>query len=272
MSSLTYTEKEKINGWSGQAELIKFEGIHDESFDDFLDTALKLAIQKKQNNQTIKNSSSIITILRDSGIPVPVTNNNLDNQEITGLIGEIISEDFLNQTTANEPFYIKWKENGTSKSNGIDMIFFENNELFLNESKHLHEQLKNTVNYEPNYKATIQKAFESNSEYHSIIFLARLYLKFHKARRVMLAGELNTDEITQKIDILRNAIRENLISTNTTIITDNNYTNQITLTNIVNAINYASFPVFTKLISAFLTGINDLETRTDNFLTNGVNP
>lgn len=65
-----------------------------------------------------------------------------DTTEFLGLIGEMLTEDFILRNGFHF-FYIKWRNKGTSKSKGIDMIAINNNEetkkFFLIEAKHVHK-------------------------------------------------------------------------------------------------------------------------------------
>ena len=70
---------------------------------------------------------------------VPVAQREpVRENDMKGLVGEIVAEAVLVECGFGVPFYSKWRHTGTSASNGIDIVMRKGGLLLACESKHLH--------------------------------------------------------------------------------------------------------------------------------------
>ncbi len=122
-----------------------------------LEKSLKSATQNNQNRKNKLDRKIIVNRILKRGIDLTSTKvtSAMDSNDITGLIGEIIAEDFI-LTDKVEALFVKWHEHGTSKSKGIDLVVRRINngnfDLILVEAKHSHKF--------SNAKRTIKHRFE----------------------------------------------------------------------------------------------------------------
>lgn len=122
-----------------------------------LQSSLALAIKNNLDRKNRPDRKSVLDRILKRGINLTSTQvtSTIDSNDITGLIGEIIAEDFVLKDGV-EILFAKWREHGTSKSRGIDLIIRKinngNHDLILVEAKHSHRF--------SNAKQTIKQRFE----------------------------------------------------------------------------------------------------------------
>jgi len=115
------------------------------SFRDFVRNNLDEARRVKQERHKSASRRAVIRSLAERELHVSEKLTGYDKTDIVGLIGEIISEDFLT-SGALEPIFLKWRYTGTSKSKGIDLVVRNSSgkdlELVLCEAKHPHDEIR----------------------------------------------------------------------------------------------------------------------------------
>jgi len=262
--NFVYEDKESKKAWSDKAQIHLVKINHKNDLENFLDSNLKIAQAKKNSSITEKNSTFIVRDLVSSNISIPLQKNNFSEKELTGLIGEIISEKFLIDTDVGNEFYIKWKEKGTSNSQGIDIILRKNLTLPINESKHSHKQIATSGNHENLLSGIINDAFKQNSEYHTVLNLARLYLKFYKAIPVLDASGSDSTDMQDKANFVRSIIQSGAFITNMTMVIDDKF--KINSNLLSQLIDFNSFPAFRNTITSFILNIDSLQTITKKMI------
>ncbi len=228
-----------------------------------LQTEFQQVLQKKNQKVSEKSSSSMIDILNSIKIPVPQTQITLDDNEITGLVGEIITEKFVIEQNIGRSFYIKWREIGTSKSKGLDIVLQRDSILLIVEAKHSHKRLKSSGNHESILASIIDNAFKRNSDFHTALSLLRLYLRLRKTVQQDDAMHLPISEHEQRADLIKTSIRNNSFLTNASLIVDESVLSQIKFNDLVSKINFKSFPFFANTISVYIVGVSQLQTSVD---------
>lgn len=262
-TNFSYTQNNSTKSWNGKAELYHYNITHNDNLITVLRTEFKQAVEKKNQKESEKSSSSLIDILKSMKIPVPQMQITLDANEITGLVGEIITEKFMIEQNMGISFYIKWREIGTSKSRGLDIILQRDNVLLIVEAKHSHTRLKPLGNHELILASIIDNAFKRNSDFHTILSLLRLYLRLQKSVQQFEAMHLDISKLVQRANFLKISIKNNLFLTNASLVVDDLVLSQIKFDNLVSKINFKSFPFFANNISVYFVGIPQLQASVD---------
>ena len=178
-----------------------------------LEKIIRDSIQKarsiKKQKSLEKNNSQVLSYLQDV-MPIINFSDALDYNDMMGLIGEIVSELHHEQCLRHDPVYVKWRDTGTSKSCGLDLVFHKNNQLISIECKHPHESLRNHTN---NALAilfiTINRGFVRHDDYRTTEFIAKLHTRYSKTKRLLDGAHSDTTELTNKMNLLRELIKKN---------------------------------------------------------------
>ena len=146
---------------------------------NLLDLAICKALDIKKQKIEEKNSSFYIDYLQSNDIPNVEYSSKLDYDDMMGLIGEIISELHQTNSTKKDPLYIKWRETGTSKSKGLDLVFHENDRVYSIECKHPHESLMKIENKKlTSVVKTINGGLVTHTDERTLEFLVRLLKRY----------------------------------------------------------------------------------------------
>ena len=230
--------------------------------------SIKLALQLKQEKEKEKSNSIQLKLLKASNLPIPVYDTKyFDSDDLIGLIGEIISENFIiNNNNDNNTFYIKWREFGTSKSRGLDLIFENDGTLLIFECKNPHKSFsKINPKYNDVIAHALDEAFIQNSDLKVIHDIIRLYNRYFKQRRFLSANGMTTDEMDEKITIIEKCIDKNSFKVNGSVTTDKKSLKHITLKNLESKIHFDKFPT-TSVNSAIIISVKDLQQEIKTML------
>ena len=176
---------------------------------DCLNELIKFAQNTKSERLELQERKRILTRItqrRQIVLNPQLPSSALDSNDIKGLIGEIIAEDYENMNGAN-PIFIKWKIHGTSKSQGIDIVVSKKNnsseELILVEAKHVH-----TIN--PNVNQAIKKRIEEGIDEFQVektlLSLLRIIEKFSESIANSRASGGSSDALEQLCNFLEDKI------------------------------------------------------------------
>jgi len=166
-----------------------------------LDSSITKALSIKKQKSIEKNNSYLIQFLTGVGLPSLNFSATLDFDDMIGLIGEITSELYHKQCEKQDPLYVKWLETGTSKSQGLDLVFSSGEKLFSIECKHPHESLNNPENNkEKTVLQTFEKGLKKHDDERTIEFMVRLYKRYLIQSRIAEGSGLDTEELKEKND------------------------------------------------------------------------
>jgi len=134
-----------------------------------------------------------------------------DQQDLIGLIGEILAEDLF-QSTSVTCTVVKWKTSGTSKSKGIDLLCRVTSShppdvLLLVESKHVHEEIRGRPSSFPSILADkFERGLSEFEEERTLFNLANVIAKLD--RSIAIDRSINSN--TREKQALREFIAERL--------------------------------------------------------------
>ena len=100
--------------------------------------------------------------------------------DVVGLVGEMLCAELLPCLGLGEPFHVKWKESGSSLTNGIDLVFKKGNRLCATESKHLHRSIGGGATSASAARAVssaMNKSLAANTDYHTTAYIGTLVEK-----------------------------------------------------------------------------------------------
>lgn len=136
--------KSKILIWKGSGRAQHASFTIDKKFENTLATSITTAAEYKQERTRNQNAEKILKSLSSRGFSVKEELPKYDFDDLVGLIGEMVLEEFVRRN-GSELLFAKWKVSGTSKSRGIDLVarkFSKQWTLTLFEAKHLHVAVK----------------------------------------------------------------------------------------------------------------------------------
>jgi hypothetical protein len=225
----------------------------------------------KQKSRQFRSTSAFIQALRAGDVPVPILSIN-DRNEITGLIGEMVIEQYLTTGGYGVGFYSKFRKKGTSKSKGIDLINNNDGKLILIECKHPHEPIAQIVsNFESAISGVIDNSYMPCTHENNAIRLAAMRIEFEQSRQNALARGESTATIDDEIKILEDAMLKSDYSIVACILLDKRVATTLDLNVLESKIRYDLFPPFSNLITTIVVVLQDLETLTEKmFVKNGV--
>lgn len=97
--------------------------------------------------------------------------------DVVGLVGEMLCEGLLPRLGVGEPFHAKWREGGSSLTNGADLVFKKGRHLCAVESKHLHRDISGGGGGASAARAVsniINTSLAANTDSHTSAYLATL--------------------------------------------------------------------------------------------------
>ena len=177
--------------------------------EEIIRDSIRKARRIKKQKSLEKNKSQILSDLRDI---IPVTNfsDALDYDDMMGIIGEIVSEIHHKLCLGHNPVYVKWRDTGTSKSRGLDLLFHKNNRLISIECKHPHESLRNPANNALTILSkTANQGFVRHDDHRTEEFIVKLYARCLENTRFSDGTHSDTTELDNKINLLRKLMQEN---------------------------------------------------------------
>ena len=143
----------------------------------FLDPRMKDAQARMAGRRRVKARSKIAAGMASRGIRLAGLPGHTRN-DVVGLVGEMLCEDLLPRLGMGEPFHAKWRESGSSLTNGVDLVFKKGERLCAAESKHLHRSISGGgVGASSAARAVSTKVNESltaNTDSHTSAYLATL--------------------------------------------------------------------------------------------------
>jgi len=140
-----YTQLQVLILWEGTGAGHHFRMTMSGEFKEFVTDQIEEARLVKQERRRSSSRAAVIKSLFERGLEVVDELTGYDENDVVGLTGEIIMEDFV-INLALEPIFPKWRYTGTSRSPGIDLVARERSggdwELVLYEAKHLHNEIR----------------------------------------------------------------------------------------------------------------------------------
>jgi hypothetical protein len=228
-----------------------------------LDKKISEALARKQQKELEKQSSAQIRIIIESGLPIPAYGaTKYDAEDLKGLIGEILILEYLLVTRIGTPFYCKWQETGTSKSQGIDLIITAKNVLLVYECKHPHNQIKASRDSSKVIASILDEAFINNSDEFTIVRLARLWRRLQKEKRLLAGIHQSTKKVEQCLNLVSDCVRNKSHTTNTVLVIDNKTMSGFTLKQLEPLIHFDKFPSFISKITGTVLASNGLAKMT----------
>lgn len=229
-----------------------------------LDEAQRIKNQKKKENSTIR----LFEALAQRGLRFVGKIITIDEDDIVGLIGEIVSEKFA-ESQGHEIIYPKWKISGSSKSRGIDLVVrtIQNDTwiLILYESKHIHKSVKKirtalTANRIRNRFKEGLNEFEYEK---TLLTLARVLIQIRSNIRLLEAMGGNTDQISEYNSFLSESLVEELYDINVIIFVDIKHCDGNTFQESINKIEKPNYVGRNRRISLILIESDQLEETTN---------
>jgi hypothetical protein len=258
--------------WGGKGSLHSSEAIGTPiNVENFIESSLKSCAFLKQTNSSLRSASAFISALTAGNIPIP-TLSIRDRNEITGLIGEIVIEEYLAIGSFGLNFYSKFRKRGTSKSRGIDLINNKGRKLILVECKHPHEPLAQiSSDFEAIIGSVIDNSYIPCSQENNALRLAAIRIQFEEERQIARARGQPITTIDADIIILEDCMKKGNYEVISCILVDKKVLTSLDLSVLETKIHYDSFPPFTSLITTIVLALQDLHGLTEKmFVKNGV--
>ena len=234
--------------------------------DEFFKSRLKVAQARIVGIQRVNAGSNSVAGIASRGIR-PVDPPRHTRNDVVGLIGEMLCEDLLPSLDIGEPFYIKWKEYGSSLTNGIDLVFKKGSRLYASESKHLHRTISGdaasaarTVSY------AINRSLAANTDYHTATHLGTLLEKesMHGAACDARSDKIGRKNSDKRYSFLCSVIRNKNYSLGVAVTFDSVHDPQAA--DIDARLCDASTGQFVKPVLAFALGVDQLYDATEGMI------
>lgn len=143
----------------------------------FLGSLMEVAQARMAGRRHAKARSKIAAGMASRGIRLAGLPGHTRN-DVVGLVGEMLCEDLLPRLGMGEPFHAKWRESGSSLTNGVDLVFKKGRHLCAVESKHLHRDISGGgVGASSAARAVsteVNRSLAANTDSHTSAYLATL--------------------------------------------------------------------------------------------------
>lgn len=199
----------------------------------FVTDQVKEAIRVKQERRRENSRRAVVRSLLGRGLEIVDELSGYDENDLIGLIGEIVINDFV-VNLGIEPILPKWRYTGTSKSSGVDLVGREKLgnawELALYEAKHLHDEVRNTETecytlIRGKFKIGIDE-FESEK---TKLDLASILIQLGEFIRVGEATKSDTSSTKEYRDFISSSLKDDRYRVNVVALVDTMYCNETTL-------------------------------------------
>ena len=235
--SRRYIQLRSLTLWQGAGEGNFYDAIMDDEFGKSLKINIEEAIRIKQERQTNRSRIAVINNLSERGLNFVNELSGYDQNDLIGLIGEIVTDDFIINLSL-ETIFPKWRYTGTSKSRGIDLVarerIGEEWKLMLYEAKHLHDEIRNSA--EKLYNNLLRGKFENGiDEFESEktkLNLAYVKMKLGDFIRLGEATGTDVDIVKEHWSLISVGLREDRYRINIVVLADDEYCKDETLQSI----------------------------------------
>ena len=159
-------------------------------------------IREIQNRKVVeKHAAAAHKYLDEFVVSCPALGKSTD---MIGLVGEMICETYHERCKRQVLFYAKWRETGSSRSNGVDLIFEESGRLSVIECKHVHS--RQSAGKESRLLEAIRTGMREHSYYRASVFLAARQRVLSKRIRGLEAEGSDTFQEHRKISVIKRAL------------------------------------------------------------------
>jgi hypothetical protein len=213
--------------WTGSGRAQSFKAEINPELKGRLIQGFNTAIRSRQEKLNSVNAGTLLESLKRRGFvvssPLPV----YDQDDVTGLVGEILTKEVL-VMRGFEPLSSKFEASGTSKSRGIDLVmrkFVRRWELRLIEAKHLHKAMKEKATSDS--PAEIRRRFSDGLDEferdRTLVNLALVIIPLvHAARNARSTGASMAD-LESKIDFLISKLKDEDYTLEVAVCIDSKY-------------------------------------------------
>ncbi len=259
MSSNSSYEELYSNTRSDGQFIISQLKISKEDLSKILNSSISKALSTKNQKSAEKNNSSLTQYLQNNSLPFPNFSPTIDFDDMMGLIGEIVSELYHKECVKQDPLYVKWIDTGTSKSQGLDLVFHYNDRLFSIECKHPHESLANSDNEKSKIiLQTFHKGLKKHDDKRTVEFMVRLYKRYLIQKRLLDGSGMDTKELDDKMDLVNNLLKKNDIVEEINLMADKLYEQDVDKNGLDSNLDLSRFSLVSKSIGVLLLLIENL--------------
>jgi hypothetical protein len=227
-----YSELQSLFLWEGSGVGHYYRMDIDGEFKLFLTSQIKEAIRVKQERRRESSRRELLKSLRDRGCEIAEELPGYDENDLVGLIGEIVINDFA-VNLGVEPILPKWHYTGTSKSSGIDFVGREKLgdmwELALYEAKHLHDEVRNTkTECYTLIKGKFRIGLDEFESEKTELDLASILLQLENSIRLCKAIESDASSIQEYRAFISSSLQNNRYRLNVVALVDTEYCSETT--------------------------------------------
>ena len=182
------------------------------SLEDAIGALVEEALEAREMRRAASAGEEITHFLggMPTGYRKPVRQNDMK-----GLVGEIVAEAVLVECGFGMPLYSKWRHTGTSASNGIDIVMRKGGLLLACEAKHLHA-LRQGGDARPAVSSAIAAALRQSADRHTERWLLWLLRECVGAA----AGLGDADAMLRKARIIDEALSARSVSACAVVVLD----------------------------------------------------
>jgi hypothetical protein len=210
-------------------------------FGVFVTNQVKEAIRVRQERRKENGRRAVVKSLHERGVEITDQLSGLDENDLIGLIGEIVTNDFVVSLDI-EPILPKWQYTGTSKSSGIDFVGREKLghmwELTLYEAKHLHDEAKNAqTECYTLIRAKFRIGIDEFEDEKTKLNLANVLIQLGKFIRFGEANKSDTSLAKKHKDFISSSLKNDRYRANVVALVDAKYCSETTFEQSVSQIS-----------------------------------
>ena len=227
-----YFEKQVISHPELMGKCCSFSANSVTKFETLISDSLKEALLVRQQCRCESSRREVIKNIRDRGVSITNRLSGYDKNEVIGLIGEIVMANFV-ECSGSKMIYVKWREAGTSKSKGIDLIAMDADtdlsEIKLCEAKHIHSEQDMTSNYISLLKGRFRAGLDEFESEKTQLNLSSVIMKLGKAIHVGEAAMTDQTAAKGYYTLITSSLKENRYRIRIVVLIDQKYCNTAAL-------------------------------------------
>ncbi len=231
---------------------------------DGLSSVVEEALRIKRQKALEEDSTALSSLLKDYNALPSEHAESVDADDAVGLLGEAASEMHHVKCRKHTPFYIKWRDTGTSKSSGIDLIFEHAGRLVAVECKHPHASVSRSGYKASTMLRAIRRGLWSHNDARTCTFLTRLYERYLRQKRLLDAGREDSSRVAGRMATIKRCLMEDGVCEEVVLVADKTHALGADHAAFMSRLRLGQFLTRSNRVSALLLFVAGLHEITEN--------
>ena len=232
-----------------------------------LEGRLHIATERRRGVPVARAAPAMAMMLADVDNRMWPVYSHIPRNDLTGLVGEFVSEMLTADYIRGDPVFVKWRMRGTSLSRGLDLVFGKDGRVYACESKHLHSYGRTASGTDHRVASEIKKALLQNTDKHIASDLLALCLQFAEDARRADAADPDCQDYSlpaRRHRFLRGVLDAARYSSSVMVVIDGSVALDVQAINA--KIDPAILAGFATTVTVYLVCVDNLHCETERLI------